>query len=171
MYSSTIWTVMTEWQPPETSLSKSRPVIQAKIVTGSLYSSLLVQLLFDSRCLTYAYVAWYAIQTSFHKSGHNLFTMLVRYWPPSALGPLPRLIMLKRLPNCKMSSWFSQQNFYLSTLWYSLCLYYAPIWRSLLWKCDWACKNWAYLHKLHICMLRKWYISRSLFMTNTFCKV
>ena len=33
--------------------------------------------------------------------------------------------------------------------------------------CDWACKNQAYLHKLH--MFRKGYISSSLCMINDFC--
>ena len=35
--------------------------------------------------------------------------------------------------------------------------------------CDWACKNQAYLHKLH--MFRKWYFPQSQFMINMFCKI
>ena len=35
-------------------------------------------------------------------------------------------------------------------------------------KCDWACKNRAYLHKLH--MFRKWYFSWSVLMIFMFCK-
>ena len=34
---------------------------------------------------------------------------------------------------------------------------------------DWACKNWAYPHKIH--MFRNLHLSRSLFMITTFCKV
>ena len=34
--------------------------------------------------------------------------------------------------------------------------------------CDWACKNQAYLHKIH--MFRKLHLSWSLFVVKTFCK-
>ena len=41
---------------------------------------------------------------------------------------------------------------------------------SAIIKCDWACENQAYLHKLatHV---TKWYFSKLLFMISTFCEL
>ena len=42
-------------------------------------------------------------------------------------------------------------------------------WIGVKCKCDWACENRAYLHKLH--MFRKWYFSWSVLMIFMFCKL
>ena len=47
--------------------------------------------------------------------------------------------------------------------------YVSPKTCNALYIYDWACKNWAYPHKLH--MFRKWYFTWSVLMILMFCKV